>query len=128
MKSDLNLLQIDDTVDVTSRHVTSRHVTSLTITTPSTFGTSLHALERCILSTLFDVSDTSSRLVNFFDEHLPEIKIRKASEIHFKFKFEIAFFLKTDEFKSAFKLLLTNPGRKLWLILILLYFFKVNKL
>ncbi len=46
MKSDLNLLQLTNAVDVTSRHVT----TLLTITTLlSTFVTSHHALGRCIV-------------------------------------------------------------------------------
>jgi hypothetical protein len=109
MKSLISIfLQFDDAVDVTSRHVTSHH-----------------ALGRCVVSTsltlhhadFVDVVDTSSR-----HEHLPEIKIRKVSYVHRIFNFEITFFLKTDKFKSVFKLLLTNPGRKLWPILVLLYF------
>ena len=64
--------------------------------------------------------DTSSR-----HEHqpLPEIKIRlwKASEFTI-LNFEITFFLKTDKLKSAFKLRIASPGRKLWPILVLLYF------
>ncbi len=71
--------------------------------------------------------DTSSRHVNFVDEHLPEIKIRKASEIHLILKFEITFFLKTDKLKSAFKLCLTSPGRKLLPILVYCIF-KSNEL
>ena len=50
-------------------------------------------------------------------ELLPEIKIRKVSYVH-RIYFEIAFFLKTDKFKSAFKLRLASPGRKLWPILV----------
>ncbi len=101
MKSDLNLPPIHDAVDVTSRHFRRCHVTSRPRTLHRASG------RRCRTRHL---------------EHLPEIKIRKASEIHFKFKFEIAFFIKTDEFKSAFKLRLTSPGRKLLPFLVLLYF------
>ena len=66
MKSDLNLLQTDDAVDVTSRHVVDNH--------DAAFGTSHHALGRYSVSTslvrvdVVDVADTSSR-----HEHLPEI-------------------------------------------------------
>ncbi len=81
----------------TSRHVTSRH-----------------ALGRCFVSTSLMFLRTRHR------EHLPEIKIRKASEVH-NFKFEIVFFLKTDKLKSAFKLRLASPGRNLMPIFSLLY-------
>jgi hypothetical protein len=59
--------------------------------------TSRHILGRRIVS-------TSLRR----HEHLPEIKIRRVSYVHFEI-----FFLKTDTFKSAFKLRLASPGRKL---------------
>jgi len=93
---------------------TSRHVTFDVVT-------SHHALGRCSVSTSLvrvDVVDVARQ-----HEHLPEIKIRlwKASEFTILI-FEITFFLKTDKLKSAFKLRLTSPGRKLWPILVLLYF------
>ena len=65
---------------------------------------------------MVDVVDTYSR-----HEHFPEIKIRKLSCVH---RILIS---KTDKFKSAFKLLLTNPGRKLWPILVYCIF-KSHKL
>ena len=90
----------------------------------TTLSTSRHVLGlRIVLTSLVrvdvvDVADTSSR-----HEHLPEIKFRlwKASEFTILI-FEITFFLKTDKLKSAFKLRLTSSGRKLWPILVLLYF------
>jgi hypothetical protein len=106
MKSDLNLLQSMTTlVDVTSRPQTLLCI--------DVVG-SRRRRRRCghVL--------TSSRQHH---EHLPEIKIRlgKASEFTILI-FEITFFLKTDKLKSAFKLRLTSPGRKLLPILVLLYF------
>ena len=117
MKSDLNLLQSMTTlvVDVTSRHnIVDDHDVAFDV---------LHVMPSDVASTsstlltlltlhhvnFFDVVDTSSR-----HEHLPEIKIRlwKASEFTILI-FEITFFLKTDKLKSAFKLRLTSPGRKL---------------
>ena len=101
MKSDLNLLQSMTTLS------TSRHVLGLRI-----------VLTSLVRVDVVDVADTSSR-----HEHLPEIKFRlwKASEFTILI-FEITFFLKTDKLKSAFKLRLTSSGRKLWPILVLLYF------
>ena len=98
--------------DVTSLTITTlrsaRHITSLDVASywrcwfASTSSTLHHV-------NFFDVVDTSSR-----HEHIPEIKIRlwKASEFTI-LNFEITFFLKTDKLKSAFKLRLTSPGRKL---------------
>jgi hypothetical protein len=97
MKSDLNLLQ---------------SMTTLVVDVTSLASTSLVRVD------VVDVADTSSRQHH---ELLPEINIRKVSYVH-RIYFEIAFFPKTDKFKSAFKLLLTSPGRKLWPILVLLYF------
>ncbi len=100
MKSDLNLLQ-SMTTPSTSRHVASRPRTLLCINVVG----SRRRRRRCghVL--------TSSRQHH---EHLPEIKIRlgKASEFTL-LNFEITFFLKTDKLKSAFKLRLTSPGRRL---------------
>ena len=116
MKSLISIfLQTDDAVDVTSRHFRRCHVTSRprTLFCIDVVG-SRRRRRRCghVL--------TSSRQHH---EHLPEIKIRlgKASEFTILI-FEITFFLKTDKLKSAFKLRLTSPGRKLWPILFLLYF------
>ena len=97
MKSDLNLLQ---------------SMTTLVVDVTSLASTSLVRVD------VVDVADTSSRQHH---ELLPEINIRKVSYVH-RIYFKIAFFPKTDKFKSAFKLLLTSPGRKLWPILVLLYF------
>ena len=96
MKSDLNLLQ---------------SMTTLVVDVTSLASTSLVRVD------VVDVADTSSRQ----HHELLEINIRKVSYVH-RIYFEIAFFPKTDKFKSAFKLLLTSPGRKLWPILVLLYF------
>jgi hypothetical protein len=103
------------------------------MTTPST---SRHALRRRIRRRWFASTSSTLHHVNFFDvvdtssrhEHLPEIKIRlwKASEFTILI-FEITFFLKTDKLKSAFKLRLTSPGRKLWPILVYCIL-KANKL
>ena len=73
--------------------------------------TSRHILGRRIVS-------TSLRR----HEHLPEIKIRRVSYVHIEI-----FFLKTDTFKSAFKLRLASPGRKLLPILVYCIL-KANKL
>ncbi len=106
MKSDLNLLQIDEAVDVTSRHVTSRPRTLLRIDVVDV------------------VSDTSS-LTLWTRPLVMSIFLRLRLENYHVHRILIS---KTDKFKSAFRLLLTNPGRKLWPILVLLYFFKSNKL
>jgi hypothetical protein len=87
-------------------------MTTLVVDVTSLASTSLVRVD------VVDVADTSSRQHH---ELLPEINIRKVSYVH-RIYFEIAFFPKTDKFKSAFKLLLTSPGRKLWPILVLLYF------
>ncbi len=71
------------------------------------------------------VDVTSRRIVStslLRHEHLPEIKIRRVSYVHFEI-----FFLKTDKLKSAFKLRLASPGRKLLPILVYCIF-KSNKL
>ena len=101
MKSDLNLLQ---------------SMTTLVVDVTSLASTSLVRVD------VVDVADTSSRQHH---ELLPEINIRKVSYGHRISK--LFSFLKTDKFKSAFKLLLASPGRKLWPILVYCIF-KANKL
>ena len=114
MKSLISIfLQTDDAVDVTSRHFRRCHVTSRPRTLLCIDVVGLCRRRRRCGHVL-----TSSRQHH---EHLPEINIRKVSYVH-RIYFEIVFFPKTDKFKSAFKLLLTSPGRKLWPILVLLYF------
>ncbi len=89
MNSDLNLLQIDDAVVVTSQHCWSRRRRRICRT------------RHC--------------------EHLPEINRLGKHQRFTILNFEITFFLKTDKLKSAFKLRLTSPGRKLLPIFSLLY-------
>jgi len=61
-------------------------------------------------------------------QHLPEINRLGKHQRFTIFKFEIVFFqrqnvnVKTDKLKSVFKLRLASLGRKLWPILVLLYF------
>ncbi len=131
MKSDLNLLQIDDSaVDVTSRHVTFdhhnvafdvRHVTSRprTLRRIDVVDVALRHVSLCWRRRRVD---TSSR----HHDHFPEINRLEKYHMFIEF-FEIAFFLKLINFKSAFKLPVSNPGRKLWPILFYCIL-KANKL
>ena len=92
MKSLISIfLQTDDAVDVTSRHILGRRIVS----TSSTLR-------------------TRPRVMN----NLPEINRLGKHQRFTILNFEITFFLKTDKLKSAFKLRLTSPGRKLLPILV----------
>ncbi len=101
----------------TSRHVTPSDVALYRRCWFASMSSTLHHVN------FFDVVDTSLR-----HEHLPEIKLRlwKASEFT-TLIFEITLPPKTDKLKSAFKLRLTSPGRKLWPILVYCIL-KANKL